>query len=190
MHTPLHSLHKYLCTHTHVHTHTHPFNFHVYYHGGFDMLSTWGVTILEGMAFWSRCSHVGGSTSLWGWALKLCPMRKSQFLLAAVRSRYRTLSSFHTMPAWTQHGKHAPALMIMDWTSEPVSQPQLNVVLIRVVLVMVSLHSRHVDIESSDVNSWGRECKGLYRMKTSYRMVFLAVWRKLDFHKVAKISGK
>jgi hypothetical protein len=32
-------------------------------------------------------------------------------------------------------------LMIMDWTSEPVSQPQLNVVLIRVTLVIVSLHS-------------------------------------------------
>jgi hypothetical protein len=30
--------------------------------------------------------------------------------------------------------------MIMDSTSEPVSQSQLNVVLIRVVLVMVSLH--------------------------------------------------
>jgi hypothetical protein len=31
--------------------------------------------------------------------------------------------------------------MIMDWTSEPVSQPQLNVILIRVALVMVSVHS-------------------------------------------------
>ena len=29
----------------------------------------------------------------------------------------------------------------MDWTSEPVSQSQLNVVLIRVALVMVSVHS-------------------------------------------------
>ena len=36
---------------------------------------------------------------------------------------------------------HVPALMIMDWTSEPVSQPQLNVVLIRLALVMVSVHS-------------------------------------------------
>jgi hypothetical protein len=32
-------------------------------------------------------------------------------------------------------------LMIMDWTSEPVSQPQLNVVLLRVALVMVSAYS-------------------------------------------------
>jgi hypothetical protein len=29
----------------------------------------------------------------------------------------------------------------MDWTSEPLSQPQLNIILIRVALVMVSLHS-------------------------------------------------
>jgi hypothetical protein len=36
---------------------------------------------------------------------------------------------------------HAPTLMIMDLTSEPVSQPQLNVVFIRLALVMVSVHS-------------------------------------------------
>jgi hypothetical protein len=34
------------------------------------------------------------------------------------------------------------ALMIMDSTSEPVSQSQLNVVLIKVALVMISVHSR------------------------------------------------
>ena len=38
-------------------------------------------------------------------------------------------------------GCHAPTLMITNWTSEPVSQPQLNIVLIRVALVMVSVHS-------------------------------------------------
>jgi hypothetical protein len=32
-------------------------------------------------------------------------------------------------------------LMIMDGTSEPISQPQLNVILLRVALIMVSLHS-------------------------------------------------
>jgi hypothetical protein len=36
---------------------------------------------------------------------------------------------------------HAPTLMIMDRTSEPVSQPQLNVVFMRFALVMVSVHS-------------------------------------------------
>ena len=34
-----------------------------------------------------------------------------------------------------------PTLMIMNGTYETVSQPQLNVVLIRVALVMVSVHS-------------------------------------------------
>jgi len=36
---------------------------------------------------------------------------------------------------------HALALVITDWTSEPVSQPQLNIVLIRLPLVMVTVHS-------------------------------------------------
>jgi hypothetical protein len=31
-------------------------------------------------------------------------------------------------------------IMIMDRISEPVSQPQLNVLLVRVIVVMVSLH--------------------------------------------------
>jgi hypothetical protein len=31
--------------------------------------------------------------------------------------------------------------MKMDWTSEPVSQPQLNVVIYKTDLVMVSVHS-------------------------------------------------
>jgi hypothetical protein len=35
----------------------------------------------------------------------------------------------------------APSLMIMDLTSEPVSQLQLNVVLIRGASVMMSVHS-------------------------------------------------
>jgi hypothetical protein len=39
---------------------------------------------------------------LWGSpVLKLCPVRRSQSLLVAIRSRCRTLSSSSTMPAWT-----------------------------------------------------------------------------------------
>ena len=37
---------------------------------------------------------------------------------------------------------HSPALMIMDWTSEPINQPQLNVVLVRLALVMVSVSQK------------------------------------------------
>jgi hypothetical protein len=44
-------------------------------------------------------------------------------------------------PAPCPHGCcHAPTL-ITDWISEPVGQPQFNVVLIRVALVTVSVHS-------------------------------------------------
>ena len=36
---------------------------------------------------------------------------------------------------------HAPALMIMDCTSEPVGQAQLNGLLLRVAMVIVSVYS-------------------------------------------------
>jgi hypothetical protein len=39
---------------------------------------------------------------------------------------------------------HFSAFMIMDRTSESVSQPQLNVTLIRVALVMVPVHSSKI----------------------------------------------
>jgi hypothetical protein len=34
--------------------------------------------------------------------------------------------------------------VIMERTSEPVSQPQLNVVLLRVAMIMASLHSNEI----------------------------------------------
>jgi len=54
---------------------------------------------------------------------------------------------------------HVPALMIMDWTSGPVSQPQLNVVLVRLALVMVSVQSsktltKTVSFYSLGVGHW------------------------------------
>ena len=76
--------------------------------------------------------------SLRAWALRpLSSCLEASLLLFAFGTRCRTLSSSCTMPGCC----HAPALMIMDLTSEPVSQPELNVVLIRVALVMVSVHS-------------------------------------------------
>jgi hypothetical protein len=41
------------------------------------------------------------------------------------------------LPGWC----HVPTLMIIDRTSESVSQPKLNVVHIRVALVMVYVHN-------------------------------------------------
>jgi hypothetical protein len=99
------------------------------------------VALLGGVAFLSRCSLVGG---------RVCHCRGGQWdplpnhmeaslLLVAFRWRCRTLSA-PRVPCLSGCC-HAPTLMITDWTSEPVSQPQLNVVLIRVALVMLSLHS-------------------------------------------------
>jgi hypothetical protein len=70
---------------------------------------------LEVWPCWSRCDLFGVGVSLWVWAALPVPC----------------------LPGCC----HAPTLMIMDWTSEPVSQPQLNVVSIRLALVMVSVHS-------------------------------------------------
>ena len=78
---------------------------------------------------WSRCITVGvGFTTL---------ILASWKPVSSCRWRWRTLSFSCTIPGCC----HVPNLMIMDWTSEPVSQPQLNVVLLRVALVMVSAYS-------------------------------------------------
>jgi len=100
-----------------------------------------------------RCGLVGGSMLLCMWPLrdprlKLLPVWKilsfrlpadDNLLLAACRSRCRTLPNF---------SRHVclltallPTVMIMDWTSETVSQSQWNVFPLGVALVMVSLHS-------------------------------------------------
>jgi len=52
-------------------------------------------------------------------------LRMPSLFLASFRWKCRTLSSSAPfLPACC----HAPTLMIMDWTSEPVNQPQLNVI--------------------------------------------------------------
>jgi len=90
---------------------------------------------LEMWPCWSRCGLVGGSCHC-GHGLEdphpSC--LESSLLLAAFGTRGRTLCSY-TM-SW-----HVPTLMIMDWSSERVSQTQCNVVLIRLALVMVSVHN-------------------------------------------------
>jgi hypothetical protein len=50
--------------------------------------------------------------------------------------------------------------MIMDRTSEPVSQPQLNVVLVRLALVMVSVHSSKTLTKTA--SSRATECDYVY----------------------------
>ena len=43
---------------------------------------------------------------------------------------------------------------IIDWTSKPISQPQLNVVLLRVALYMVSVHSSKTLTKTHEQNAW------------------------------------
>ena len=70
-------------------------------------------------------------------SLRVCSScLKVNLFLGAFRRRCRSLRSSCIISGCY----HAPTL-IMDWTSEPVSQPRLNVVLIRVALVMASVHS-------------------------------------------------
>jgi hypothetical protein len=77
------------------------------------IVSPQGVTLLGGcvlirigVALLEKMCHCWGG--LWVTMLKLHPGQKSQ-----------------SLPGHC----HAPTLVIMDWTSEPVSQPRLNVVL-------------------------------------------------------------
>ena len=72
--------------------------------------------------------------SLWEWAWRPSPNFLEGSLLAAFSSRCTTLSSFSNKHHICLHAAMCPAIRIMDRTSEPVSQAQLNVSLIRVAL--------------------------------------------------------
>jgi hypothetical protein len=94
------------------------------------IIRRWGL-VRVGMGF------VGGSVSCGDGQWDLSPNHVGvSLLLLALRWRCRTLSSSYTYTLL--RCCHAPTVMIIDWTSEPVSQPQL---FIRVALVIVSVHS-------------------------------------------------
>jgi hypothetical protein len=61
----------------------------------------------------------------WFWDLKLRPVLKSQFVLTARRSRYRILRSFSTT---CLDAALLPSMMIIDYISDHVMHPQLNVI--------------------------------------------------------------
>ena len=92
-----------------------------------------GVALLGGMALLELVCHCG------------CGLMA--LILAAWKSVFHWLTSdedvdLSALPVpCLPRCCHASTLMITHWTSEPVSQLQLNVVLIRVALVMVSVHS-------------------------------------------------
>ena len=90
------------------------------------LLEPLGVTLLEGVAFLEKMYHCGN-----GLSDLLCAQAIPTVLYSshptACESRCRTLNSFSsTMSACMPL---CPAMMIMDETSEPGKQPQLNVFL-------------------------------------------------------------
>jgi hypothetical protein len=64
---------------------------------------------------------------------------------------------------------HSPALKIMDWTSEPVSQPQLNVVFIKVSMFMVSFHSNGNSNQDNSLGSSENLGKALRHSENIWR---------------------
>jgi hypothetical protein len=91
---------------------------------------------------WHCCNQFGlygVSVSLWTWALRpLSKLPGSQSFPACL---WKEMKFFQLLlhHACMDHC-HALDLMIMDWNSEPLNHPQLNIVSIRVGLVMVSVH--------------------------------------------------
>jgi len=95
---------------------------------------------ITGSSCWSRCGLVGRSVSLWSWREPLpgC-LWKTDFsgcLWIEVQSSLLRLQ--HQV---CQNTAMLPIMRITDWTSEHVSQPQLNVFHSKVAWVMVPLHS-------------------------------------------------
>ena len=74
-----------------------------------------------------RYGLVRRSVSLWAWALKLCPVWKSQ-LFSWLKSDEDVELTATPVP-YVPGCCHAPTMMTMDRTSDPVNQPKLNVFL-------------------------------------------------------------
>jgi hypothetical protein len=95
-----------------------------------------------------RCGLVGGSASLHVWALRFYAEALPRAELRTnplLGSPQKTVSSLQNSQFLQHqvclHDVILPTRTIIDRTSEAVSQPRLNVVLMRVALVMVSPHS-------------------------------------------------
>jgi hypothetical protein len=88
---------------------------------------------LEVWPCWSRCVTVGMGFK----TLTLAAWKPVFHLQASDEDVELSAPPMPCLPGCC----HAPALMIMDWTSEPVSQPQLGFVLYKTCLGMVSAHS-------------------------------------------------
>ena len=99
--------------------------------GGLNMLGL-------GCAIIRNCGLVGRSLSLWRVGFETFLLTMWEPVLSCLPLEQDIELSAPPVPC-LPGCYHSPALMIMNWSSEPVSQPQLNV--IRVELAMMSLHS-------------------------------------------------
>lgn len=106
--------------------------------GGWKMLGPWEVSLLGGVALLEKACHCGGGALRSHIYAEVCPVWCSPFSWLPLDQDVEL--SDPPAPCLPRCC-HALTMMIMDWTSETVSQPQLNVVLIRVALVKVCLHS-------------------------------------------------
>ena len=93
-----------------------------------------GVALLDNVALLKEVCHYGGR--LWNPPSRCLSLQSSSVYLWNKMENSQLLQHHACL-----YAAMLPAIMIMVWTSEPVGQPQLNVVLIRVALVMVSFHS-------------------------------------------------
>jgi hypothetical protein len=121
-----------------------------------ETLSVWFVFAWPmGSGTIRGCGLAGGSVSLCKWALRgssmlrLCPI----WMILAFGCLKRTVFSW--LPSDQDVELLAPLAhiclhtAIMDWSSKTLSQPQSNVVFIKVILVMVCLHSSKILIKAS-----------------------------------------
>lgn len=92
----------------------------------------WDVELIGPVAFWSRCITVVMGFNILVWK------PGNQTLLTGLKWRFSPLSITYTMS-----GKILPYAhwMILGWISYLVGQLQLNFVLIKVALFILSVHS-------------------------------------------------
>jgi hypothetical protein len=117
----------------------------------------------EAWLCWNRRDLLGGLVSLWGWTLRLLPqvlpsIEETLPLTACPRQFppgclwIKMWNSWHFQHQVRLHDATLPVMVIMDWTSKTVNQPQLNVFFIRVALVMVSLHSNKTQTKTMELH--------------------------------------
>ena len=103
-----------------------------------------GVALFGGVALMEEVCHHG--CGLW------LPSSCLRILVSSSLPSEQGVELSAPPAPWLSGCCHALILMIMDWTSNPVSQHQLNAVLIRVAMVMVSVYSSKTLTKTAKLN--------------------------------------